>query len=46
MIPICEQGDIKYMEQCKQNKGDKGGFDGCGLPPGLQGRDESLPHGG
>ena len=29
------EGHVKYMNQCKQNKADKGGYDGRGLPPGL-----------
>ena len=29
------EGPIKHANQCKQNKADKGGYDGRGLPPGL-----------
>ncbi len=29
------EGPIKHAHQCKQNKADKGGYDGRGLPPGL-----------
>jgi Resolvase, N terminal domain len=29
------EGHVKYMNLCKQNKADKGGFDGRGLPPGF-----------
>jgi hypothetical protein len=29
------EGHVKYMIQCKQNKADKGGYDGRLLPPGL-----------
>ncbi len=29
------EGHVKYMAQCKQNKADKGGYDGRALPPGL-----------
>jgi len=29
------EGHVKYMNQCKQNKADKGGYDGRFLPPGL-----------
>ena len=29
------EGHVKYMNQCKQNKADKGGYDGRKLPPGL-----------
>jgi hypothetical protein len=29
------EGPIKHANQCKQNKADKGGFDGRGLPPGF-----------
>jgi hypothetical protein len=28
------EGPIKHANQCKQNKADKGGYDGRGLPPG------------
>src|SRR5262249_25512137 len=28
-------GHVKHMLQCKQNKADKGGYDGRFLPPGL-----------
>jgi len=27
------EGHVKYMHQCKQNKADKGGYDGRNLPP-------------
>lgn len=29
------EGHVKYMNQCRQNKADKGGYDGRFLPPGL-----------
>ena len=29
------EGHVKYMHLCQQNKADKGGYDGRGLPPGL-----------
>ncbi|MDQ2884936.1 MAG: hypothetical protein M3Y39_02525 [Chloroflexota bacterium] len=29
------EGHVKHMQQCKQNKAGKGGFDGRGLPPGF-----------
>src|SRR5262249_23789998 len=29
------EGHVKYMNQCQQNKADKGGNDGRGLPPGF-----------
>src|SRR5947208_9190673 len=29
------EGPIKHANQCKQNKADKGGYDGRGLPPGF-----------
>jgi len=29
------EGHVKHMLQCKQNKADKGGYDGRALPPGL-----------
>ncbi len=29
------EGHVKYMHFCQQNKADKGGYDGRGLPPGL-----------
>jgi hypothetical protein len=29
------EGHVKYMHLCKQNKADKGGYDGRFLPPGL-----------
>src|SRR5437588_11244982 len=29
------EGPIKHANQCKQNKADKGGYDGRGLPPDL-----------
>src|SRR5436305_14712845 len=29
------EGHVKHMHQCQQNKADKGGYDGRGLPPGL-----------
>jgi len=29
------EGHVKYMHRCKQNKADKGGWDGRFLPPGL-----------
>src|SRR5579885_1206868 len=29
------EGHVKYMHRCKQNKADKGGYDGRSLPPGL-----------
>jgi len=32
------EGHVKHMLQCKQNKADKGGYDGRLLPPGLAAR--------
>ncbi len=29
------EGHVKHMHQCQQNKADKGGYDGRGLPPGF-----------
>lgn len=29
------EGHVKHMLQCRQNKADKGGYDGRALPPGL-----------
>jgi hypothetical protein len=29
------EGHVKHMQLCKQNKADKGGYDGRGLPPGF-----------
>jgi hypothetical protein len=29
------EGHVKYMQLCKQNKADKGGYDGRALPPGF-----------
>lgn len=29
------EGHVKHMHQCQQNKADKGGWDGRGLPPGF-----------